>query len=395
MRHLTEKQLADYRGRHLSSAELLQIDDHLSQCSECRDRVASEGELRAALQTALPPEHLSYEQLEAYIDGKASAAQTEAVRDHAAACRICSDELRDLESFKKELEDEPLENPERKRRRMPRFLAPWSGRSEASPAREEVRPVASRTTWTLAAASAVALVVLAVTLERRFASSPAVPSPQLAGNTSTLSQTIGMLPQEDRATVLEAISNQRVGKPDAIAELQGREETLLGQSQPAERFNVIAPVGEVVMDTRPVFRWQALAGATRYSVAIFDANLNPVQSSPPLQTTQWTPEGTLKRGQVYEWQVRATLPGDKTVSSPSPPSPEAKFKVIDQEKADAFARFQTAHPQSHLVLGVWCAKAGILDAAESELALIPTGDPDYGLARKLLKSVQEIRHPQN
>jgi hypothetical protein len=377
----------------LSPDELLQVDDHLSRCAECRDRVASESELRAALRTTPLAEHLSYEQLEAYVDGKASASQTEAVRVHAAACRVCSDELRDLESFKNELEGEALKDRERKLRWSARFLAPRLGRSEPSPAHEEVRLAAqSRTTWTLAAASAVALVILLVALERRFTSSPAVPSPQLAGNTSALNQTIAMLPKEDRAAVLEAISNQSVGKPDAIAELRGREEALLGQSEFAKRFEVLAPVGEVVMDTRPMFRWQALANAKTYSVAIFDANLNPVQSSPPLQTTQWTAEGTLKRGQVYEWQVRAMLPGNTLVNSPSPPSPEAKFKVLDQEKADAVARFHAAHPQSHLVLGIWCANEGMLDVGETELALIQAGDPDYGLAQKLLKSVQQIRH---
>jgi hypothetical protein len=395
MQHLTDRQLADYRGRHLSAAELLQIDDHLSGCGECRVRVASEGELRAALRTVPPAEHLSYEQLEALVDGKMSAAQAEAVRIHAAACRVCSDELRDLESFRNQLGDEPLENRERKRRWLPIFQAPWLGRSDLVPAHKRVPQVSrSRTTWVLAAA-AVALVVLAVTLERRFASSPAVPSPQLAGNSSALSQTIAALPENDRAAVLEAVSNQRVGKPDAIAELGGREETLLGQSQSAERFDVVTPVGEVVIDTRPVFRWQALTGATEYSVAIFDANLNPMQSSPPLQKTEWTPDRALKRGQLYEWQVRANLPGGKSVTAPSPPSPEAKFKVLDQEKTDAVAQFQASHPKAHLVLGIWCANAGMLDAAESELALIQAGDPDYGLAQHLLKSVQEIRHPRN
>jgi hypothetical protein len=34
----------------------------------------------------------------------------------------------------------------------------------------------------------------------------------------------------------------------------------------------------------------------------------------------------------------------------------------------------------------------MLDVGETELALIQAGDPDYGLAQKLLKSVQQIRH---
>jgi hypothetical protein len=395
MQHLTEKQLADCRGRHLSAAELLQIDDHLSRCAECRDRVVAEGDLRAALQTALPPEHVSYEQLEAYLDGKASAAQTEAVRVHAAACRICSDELRDLESFKKELEDEPLENRERKRRWMPRFLAPRLGRSEPSPAHQGVRQVApSRTTWMLAAAAAVALVVLLAVFERRFASSPVGHSPPIAGNTSALSQSIEMLPKEDRGAVLEAISNQRVGEPDAIAELQGRKETLLGQSLSAQRFEVVAPVGEVVMDPRPVFRWQALAGAIEYFVAVFDADLNPVQSSPPLGATQWKAAQPLKRGQIYLWQVTAHLRDGKSVSSPIPPSPEAKFQVLDQKKADELAGFQKAHPESHLAIGILCAQAGLLEQGEHELASVLESDPDYKLAQNLLNSIQKIRNPR-
>ena len=306
---------------------------------------------------------------------------------------MCSDELRDLESFKNELEGEALKDRERKLRWSARFLAPWFGQNEPLPTSNVGRATSgSRRTWALAAAAAVGLVVLVIALERRFASSPVLPPAQLAGNSNSLSQTIAMLPTEDKAALLEAIAKQTIKNPNAITELQGRAETLLGQSQSAERFDVVAPVGEVVMDTRPVFRWQALAGATKYSVAIFDANLNPVQSSPPLQTTQWTPEGTLKRGELYEWQVRAMLPRNKFVTSPSPPSPEARFRILDQEKADTFARFHAAHPQSHLVLGIWCANEGMLDAAESELALIQAGDPDYGLAQRLLKSVQEIRH---
>jgi hypothetical protein len=242
-------------------------------------------------------------------------------------------------------------------------------------------------TWALAAA---ALLVLAVVLERSFVSSPNAPGYGGSG-TRSLEQTIAMLPREDQSAVLGAVSQQRLTTPDVVKALRGSKQTLLGESA-ALRFEVIAPVGEVVMDTRPTFRWQALSGTAGYSVAIFDANLKPVQSSALLRTTEWTPTEMLKRGQVYQWQVTATLPGGKSMNSPSPPSPEARFRVLGQEKADAFERFRLAHPESHLVLGILYAQAGVLEESERELAAIPQGNPDYDLGQRLLSRVQEMRH---
>jgi Tfp pilus assembly protein PilF len=94
------------------------------------------------------------------------------------------------------------------------------------------------------------------------------------------------------------------------------------------------------------------------------------------------------------WQVTASLSDGKSVSSPSPPSPEAKFRVLDQKKADELSHFQAAHSESHLALGILYAQAGILEQGEHELTQVKESDPDYRLAQNLLKSIEEIRHPQ-
>ncbi len=86
---------------------------------------------------------------------------------------------------------------------------------------------------------------------------------------------------------------------------------------------------------------------------------------------------------------------DASVAHKKPP----KFRVLDQKNADEFVRLQTlehalssAHSESHLVHGILYAQAGLLEMGEKEVMLIPESDPNYGLAQKLLKSIQEIRN---
>jgi hypothetical protein len=332
--------------------------------------------------TSLPgapqAEHLTYEELEAYVDGKMSDADRGIAGAHLEFCRACSDDIRDLNTFKVELADS---KGQRKEGGMPNFVALWLTPRRAA----------------LALAMA-ALIVLAVKVGRwQLAPPHGVPSAGTANSNSTRKETlsaINALPPEEQSAILEAISQQKIKSPDVLAGLRGPQQTLLGGSPEGARFEVLEPLGEVVPEVRPVFRWQPLAGASSYSVTIFDANLTPLQSSPPLRAIQWTADRALKRGQVYVWQVTASLSDGKSVSSPSPPSPEAKFRVLDQKKADELSHFQAAHSESHLALGILYAQAGILEQGEHELTQVKESDPDYRLAQNLLKSIEEIRHPQ-
>lgn len=429
--HLSAEQIARYRGRGTAPEELLLVDEHISQCAECRERLASASEIRSALQradyrsrlgfardmssvhgevaplgehradlssaprsTALQPDHIAYEQLEAFVDGTASLAERQVVRTHLEFCRTCADELRDLNTFKAEL-IASKGNFDRdavgRRAAFATLVAPWFTRSRVA----------------LALAMS-ALIVLVVALERkRLASPPSVPSAKttktsptgpattaaqsLIASSSSIALAIDALPPDEQRGVLEAISKGIIKPPDILADLRGHPETLLGESPQSARFEVLEPLAEVVSDVRPVFRWQPLAGATSYSVAIFDPTLNPVQSSPPLRGTQWKPNRPLKRGQVYQWQVKATMIDGRSITSPRPPSPGAKFRVLDQAKADEFEQFRKAHPAVHLVLGIVYAQAGLFEDAEGELRRIPQGGPEYELAEQLLRSLREKR----
>jgi hypothetical protein len=412
--HLSAEQVKRYRERRIPPEELLQVDDHVFQCADCRERLASANELRAALQGAdTPPlpvrrrqlsstpveasverrqlkdlntalnqrtsqiEHLAYEQLEAYVDGKMLRADRVATEAHLGLCRACSDDVRDLNSFKAEWAGA---SGQKKEGWWATSAAPW------------LTP--RRVTFALATA---AVIVMAVALERWKSSSSHGVSPVETSNSNptgneTLSA-ISALPPEDQSVVFEAISQQKIKSPGVLSGLRGPQQTLLGGSPESSRFEVLAPFGGVVPDVRPVFRWQPLPGATSYSVAIFDPKLNLVQSGPEVAATQWTADQPLQRGQLYLWQVTAKLSNGRQVSSPKPPSPEAKFLVLDQRKSDELSQFQAAHPGAHLALGILYAEAGLLEQGELELGQLPKGDPYYDLAQKLLKSIQEIRNP--
>lgn len=391
--HLSEKQIAHYKGRRLAPEELLSVDDHISQCADCRHRIASPADLQTVLQNKLAAdaaylrpktEHLSYEQMEAYVDGKISKADLASLRVHLQFCKTCSEELRDLNTFKAELTSS---NELGIQASWARFVARWF-----------------RVPRVAFALGACAIVALAISVETWRKGSPnRGPSTETAnihpaGNGQLANSSVAGIKElapDEQAAIAEAVSSERIKFPEALQELKpaGAPEVLLGKAEETLRFKVLTPISEVVVNDRPVFRWQPLAGARSYSVAIFDVKLNEVQSSPALHETQWTPDRPLNRGQAYLWQVTAQLSEGKSVTAPSPPNPEARFQVLDQLKVDEIAHFKQNHQESHVVLGILYGQAGLLEKGEYELEQVPKGDPDYQLAQNLLKSIKEIRHP--
>src|SRR5262245_25210167 len=95
--HLSPKQFHDYVNRTMEPAQLLQTDDHLSGCDLCHTQLASFESARGSfdffLRTVADLEHLTYEQLESYVDGKSDDVEKEIVDVHVENCSACSQEL--------------------------------------------------------------------------------------------------------------------------------------------------------------------------------------------------------------------------------------------------------------------------------------------------------------
>lgn len=100
LKHVTARQIEQYRDKAMPPDELLAFDSHLAQCAECRKQLAGNQDVSTLLHSlgaaADAPEHLSYEQMAAYVDAKATDIDREIVEAHVELCARCAAELGDL-----------------------------------------------------------------------------------------------------------------------------------------------------------------------------------------------------------------------------------------------------------------------------------------------------------
>jgi hypothetical protein len=373
--HLSQEQIARYLRRQGSSSEAAETETHIAECAECQRHILSERNSEGFQNTDLRQGHFTYAALEAFVDGTLSPQQRETLLAHSARCQTCAAELRDLQAFRGEL---------------------LGANRSPAPARGRARPLP----WIILTGGGLAAVLILVLLLLVFNKKTGAPGPDAGrptpsalppkGDDSFANEIAALMPEE-RQLVMMALQQARIAPPAVIIELQGHPQVLRSKQQEEAGPRPLQPVGEVIADMRPLFRWRPVQGARSYSIVILDSRLKRVEASPALQETEWKPSQSLQRGRVYQWVVKASLDNGSTQIAPAPPDVEAKFKVLDQAHAEQINRLREAH--SHLVLGILYAQAGMLTLGEGEWSQIAAGGPDHELAQKLIRSVEDIRRP--
>ncbi|HET6863203.1 MAG TPA: hypothetical protein VFH91_09145, partial [Pyrinomonadaceae bacterium] len=122
--------------------------------------------------------------------------------------------------------------------------------------------------------------------------------------------------------VSRAILNGRVKTPNVLMALSAGKGSLRGGNDRTDNFKLIYPSRQVIVETRPRFRWKSLPGVSSYQVYVVNSVGRPVAISevlPPGQL-EWTPQKSLRRGEVFNWTVVAVI-DQKEVISPSPSEP--------------------------------------------------------------------------
>ena len=190
-----------------------------------------------------------------------------------------------------------------------------------------------------------------------------------------------------RRDVITALSGGGLKRPDSLEALTAPRINLLDRSSNVSTFKLLSPISVIIVDDQPTFHWQPLGGASNYTVSVFDSNFNPVMRSEPQPTTEWSPPTPLQPGKIYFWEVTALKDGQEIIS-PVAPAPRAQFKIVEAEKLGEINRVKRAHPDSHLVLGILYARAGLLTDAEREFQLLANANPRSQVARRLLRRVQ-------
>jgi len=429
--HLTQLQASDYSQRKLSSAELLSLSDHLAECDACRRRIeiamkadssflalrsGALGEGEDPYSSGLAPAHLTAEEIAGYVDGNLPRDELQTVTDHLSHCDQCDLEVEDLRAFKAHVIDSlehecrPVPVPSRtepRRRNTARwFLPAFLGRSPRLAMAAATCAVVAVTGW---------WIWRAIHRIERVQQIEAIPNPAVPDPTrqpdqapvpiiAQLNDGQGVLALDREGTLRgaddvppayqkmlkETLMSGTIRISPMLKGLTGRSSSLMSTEKQTGEFTVIEPIGKVLLTDRPVFRWSMMAGATLYVVEVYDNKFNLVAASPQLTATSWTAPESLPRGGVYTWQIKAIKDGQE-IKSPRPPAPQARFRILDQSRANEVAKARRAYPSSHLALGLLYAEAGLLSEAEQELRVVQKANPESEIARELLSQVQAAK----
>ena len=76
---------------------------------------------------------------------------------------------------------------------------------------------------------------------------------------------------------------------------------------------------------------------------------------------------------------------------PPPAAAEARFRVIDQSSLQEIQLARKSQPNSHLMLGIVYAEAGLLDESEHEFQRLLLANPQAPVAHSLLREVKSLR----
>jgi anti-sigma factor RsiW len=433
--HLTQDQIEEYGRRSLPAAVLLSVSDHLGACEPCRRLVeraldadaaffalrsevfgeAAEIPSRAAIWA-----HPTVEETAEYVDGTLAGEEKQVVTDHLASCERCTLAVDDLRAFRNQVA--PALEREYHPATVPNPAASRWHRLAAFPPSPWLRsPV-------LAFGSALAVLLLAVTglliwqkLQQEETKqeaavtppSPTAPTPAPAVTPTPSSPPAPViaelndgegrvvldregklsgadhLPPDYQRMVKEALTRQRLEKSPLLAGLARPGSPLMSSGKQGRGFSVVEPVGKVLLADRPTFRWTPLDGATGYVVEVYDEKFNLAAASPQLTDNSWAVPQPLKRGGTYAWQVKAVKDGQE-FRSPRPPEPQAKFRILDQARANELAQARQAYPSSHLALGLLYGQAGLVEEAEQEFRALEKANPDSALVRRLLDQAQAL-----
>lgn len=422
MHHLTDLELELYRKRDMPPERLLVANSHLSSCQQCSVRYGAENKIASAftvlqdLQSIneVESEHLSFERLADYVDGNLDEKHRTEVSVHIRECVECELRLQELAILK------------------PLVTTPVQLSTEKRPALLESFFAFFRPRLMLQLASLLliaALLLWAMTLKRRVNgleqavsdlektnevlaknSKPAneptdieVPEnapdvPENSANLIAINDANGQITIDEKGTlkgfselspayetsIKEALTKSRLQLP-RMPSGTGPKDVLMGTPE-EEHFSLITPVGKIVQTLRPAFRWQPLKGAIGYQVFLKDVTGKIIESG-ELIVTEWTSNVPLKRGMVYSWQVVAMKNGREIIAPPATGT-TAQVKILGQAEADEIAQGKKSHPDSHLLLGILYAKAGLLDDARREFTILLKNNPQSDVVKRLLNTVK-------
>ncbi len=420
--HIPDEQMEAFCARALKVSEMAEAAEHIAACSRCqwrfqetlkRERGDKPTSVSLSLADWFRHEHLYYDQLESFAENRLGAEDAAIVNLHLETCAVCREDVRSFLEFKEVTENEL---PQR-RAPEPRSPAPKKLPSESSPSANRWKPA-----YAVVALLIIGSAILAATLFSRqgatgqqsrtseppqtvstgstsvsAAPSPSesvTPNPTDSGegviaslvdgeriirfNEAGVVSGLETFPEQIRQDITEALLT---GEPERSVDLS----ELLSGAESGSAAGLQYPRRVVITEDRPTFRWAPIAGASGYQVRVIAPNGNQVANSGqlPSDITQWKSSARLRRGIVYSWGVNASVDGEEVAA-------RVNFKLLGGEKLGELAMLKDQY-QSHLALGLFYIREGVLVEARREMELLVRDNPNSPVAAKLLRQSQSWR----
>ena len=438
--HLSTEIVERFHRQALAAAERIAFRHHLLKCDSCRQQILNTQTESVALtalsnhllvETDEEPYHLEYETIQAYVEGTLDRVDRATADMHLEICSECSHEVEDLRESIATMSVASVPQVEKRESQRDTF---WPLRLSALP-----RPLRISALVTLAVVAVVAAIAIWRLNSKRANqeqnppqfSAGALPSPsESPKNPQAISspqptphaspskrvqvnpsnqfpgqQTIALadgpnrivldksgrlrglesLPRETQQAVRETLFAQTIRRPDVLDQLNSAQVSLRAPSEDEDMAAIVYPANTVIAEDRPVLSWLPSKTASGYRVEIGDSQFRSVAKSDvlPSTTRSWTPSIPLKRGEIYTFVLRIFKEGDERGSITSPKS----FKILDEQKTGELNRLKETS-ESHLALGVFYAREGMLAEAEREFQILANENPHSSLPRRLASRVK-------
>ena len=249
--HLSRDQLLKFRDRELPPEELIAAGGHLGGCETCRRELSemASGESLIAAVRAAGREHLSYEQMDAWVEETLDSTEREIVMAHIGLCEACARQLQAYESYASA---------------MAAAIPPPA--QESTGWRDRVRALLQTPRFAMIATAALVLLVLSPLVIHKA---------EAPGD------------RQDLASL----------RPPALGDLPANPDTTL-----------LYPVSEAVEERQPILKWRSEGNETA-EIILLDAARREVAHSGPISGTDWLVPVPLERGAVYSWEVRTPASG--------------------------------------------------------------------------------------
>jgi hypothetical protein len=383
--------------------------------------------------------------LEAYVDDTLDDADREIVEGHFAVCPACVAEARELRALRSELLAAPAASPQAvleaiapppaapptvARRSwfrsiaVPAFAAAGAAvlmallilpllrarlaKAEQRAARAEAaRRVAEDAQHTAEGNQQIAEERLRSAKTARRASAAenadlrrklaalqrAAPAPSPAPSPTFSPASAGGPPLPNAVRV--ALADGKLRLPD-LSQLDTSAPIPRGGAAAKRTFPLEAPEQTRILSDHPVFLWEPVAGAVRYSVRVVDEGDNDTvlaQTDDPTPVPMWQSVRALPRGRPLAWQVYAEGPDGHEIAL----SATARFIVIGADEARRLESVRKAllAADQPLTWAVAAAQAGLMTEAEGVFRHVlespQTTEVDRRHARRLFAGLRANR----